>query len=1316
MNPHDTQPDANEEVRARAEEIITARDIESRLLGHREILDILEDMDKRGDKKALPDKFGVSRLHKIDPTEAGKFSSEHDIIIEDVGDYSGETFVTTFMLTQEDDSGYPRCAPVLLVMSDDINEAIREYRGFEEGVFNTEYGGGPTDSKRLTDGGFPRSESDLRVNAGHYPDVMLKRKQWVGWTYPDWKDEKVKTPYMPWADEGVQWKWGRTENYRDFDYVQDWTEKVPDLETGFIITEDDPIIFIDFDDAIMDGEVDPDVAELIERGDTYTDISTSGTGFHMIGYGELPEGVNAIKEPINDTADIEIYDSGRFCVATGRHVVGTPEEAKHIDGFIEELVEEYGPSESERMKKAARANRDPSEYEPDRDRSELADIEETTDIEDQFDAIKQTRMRDIRLRSTVTNERTDGIIDMDPSWAQSKSGTRLGYDNGGWIYREGEIGLDALQVVALEEGIIRRETEYPNGQDYFDAVEALRNRGAHIPKLVDDPDEDNSVEALPLERIEAMDHHERVRYAEKRGVEWPSVNKVRRKLENEIKDIIHNEEKAVVTSPTGSGKTYTTSTKPWLDFPEMTGNQPVIQALPTRDARDQAAEYAEEAGIDYKVLRGRGELCPLCGGHHDDKLTIEGYKPSEWFSLVCDGQGMGFSLAHEWADQHLGGTPCNADGQCPAVTQFEDIPRTEGGDPSYDVILCTHQFLMVPGLRMATNVVLDEKPSFQNSLTAEDARKAVNEYLKFNPLPFDNAKDLELAGREGAYRTGQTAMYGGEMTEHFRGINDNEFVESVIEDADPDHLLTAVDRQTLANYVHGKDEAPDAEELTWGDVAEMVEEAETWQIREAVECEDLIMEMLDIQPPTDWFRKSFDRHALAPAIARAIFTAEETYDGRYMSRVRYEPPRLDNHANDDAGWNVVYVDVVFDSDRNISTIHTAPSFSTTRSVVGLDAHADLTHEHWKADLGDQIEYRETLTQQERTLYRRYERGLFVVQVGDATQPITSAKYLDGGQGRRIQNLVNKLAERYDDWDSAITSMGAKPKLRGWMEDAGIDEPELIHYGSEESRNDFSGKNQGFVAGAHDVGDEPVMNMAARLGLDAEPETAECGGCAGGGEQGDRVCDKCGGSGTVRAIGRGFQGPDSERAEAIFHGYREGTVAQSVGRWARNADSDDDNAIVYVMTDAVPDGFVDAQTEGVTYLPNAGQKERYEWFLDQSDGVTLKEYAEATGVSKATACRDVQNFRERGIAECVNDSGPHGAHIWAPDGGSSALADVDLEHMPQTVADNVMEQYTWSATIRSEVDRAMGSDVPEEDGGVEQTTINGWATGLRIHGD
>ena len=51
------------------------------------------------------------------------------------------------------------------------------------------------------------------------------------------------------------------------------------------------------------------------------------------------------------------------------------------------------------------------------------------------------------------------------------------------------IGLDALPVVALEDGIIHDERTYPQGNDFWDAVDALRDRGAHIPSYQSSGDE-----------------------------------------------------------------------------------------------------------------------------------------------------------------------------------------------------------------------------------------------------------------------------------------------------------------------------------------------------------------------------------------------------------------------------------------------------------------------------------------------------------------------------------------------------------------------------------------------------------------------------------------------------------------------------------------------------------------------------------------------------------------------------------------------------------------------------------------------------------
>lgn len=85
------------------------------------------------------------------------------------------------------------------------------------------------------------------------------------------------------------------------------------------------------------------------------------------------------------------------------------------------------------------------------------------------------------MDSIQTKSHSDGTYSYDPSWRHSESGTRLGVLDDVWIYRKGMIALDALQLVALEEHIITDEREYPEGEKFWEAIEALRERGAHIP-------------------------------------------------------------------------------------------------------------------------------------------------------------------------------------------------------------------------------------------------------------------------------------------------------------------------------------------------------------------------------------------------------------------------------------------------------------------------------------------------------------------------------------------------------------------------------------------------------------------------------------------------------------------------------------------------------------------------------------------------------------------------------------------------------------------------------------------------------------------
>src|SRR5699024_2229333 len=126
------------------------------------------------------------------------------------------------------------------------------------------------------------------------------------------------------------------ENARE---IAEWTRGLVGI--GYIFQkpddpyadEADPYAAIDFDDARdpESGRMHPTAQEIIERAESYADVSWSWTGTHVIVRGSLPDGVKTVDASLPDhpefpDASIEVYDGKRFMAMTGRHIEWTPTE------------------------------------------------------------------------------------------------------------------------------------------------------------------------------------------------------------------------------------------------------------------------------------------------------------------------------------------------------------------------------------------------------------------------------------------------------------------------------------------------------------------------------------------------------------------------------------------------------------------------------------------------------------------------------------------------------------------------------------------------------------------------------------------------------------------------------------------------------------------------------------------------------------------------------------------------------------------------------------------------------------------------------
>ena len=333
-----------------------------------------------------------------------------------------------------------------------------------------------TTSKKTSDSKADSRTSDT-TTAGGFPEQMKSSDQWLLWKSTD---DGRKIPRAPWkTGDPLQYVDAMDpSNWVSFDEAQHWQSKLPqNFELAYALTRNDEIVFLDLDDVMVNGEPSPSAQTIIEEANSYTAVSTSGTGLHIFINGSLDEDIKSLTGPIGEGSDqsLEVYERNRFVAVTGDHVEGTPTEITPGDPFLSKLEKEYAS--------VSVGKPDQTISEPKRTRDELSEIETTNDIQDVFDAISQTRPSDIRMRSTQTREHSDGTYSYDPSWVHSESGTRLGVLDDVWIYRKGMIALDALQLVALEERIITDEREYPEGSEFWKAVDALRDRGAHIPKF-----------------------------------------------------------------------------------------------------------------------------------------------------------------------------------------------------------------------------------------------------------------------------------------------------------------------------------------------------------------------------------------------------------------------------------------------------------------------------------------------------------------------------------------------------------------------------------------------------------------------------------------------------------------------------------------------------------------------------------------------------------------------------------------------------------------------------------------------------------------
>jgi primase-polymerase (primpol)-like protein len=160
------------------------------------------------------------------------------------------------------------------------------------------------------------------IDVSLIPEKLADLEQWICWQEAERDGKATKVPIKPYHTNGTP-NASATEagHWRDLESALAFHEsdRVRTDGIGFVFAPATPIVGVDLDDCRdpTTGELASWAQDIVDRLDSYSEVSPSGQGVHVIVEGELPPGRNR-------RGDVEMYDEARFFTVTTDHIEGTP--------------------------------------------------------------------------------------------------------------------------------------------------------------------------------------------------------------------------------------------------------------------------------------------------------------------------------------------------------------------------------------------------------------------------------------------------------------------------------------------------------------------------------------------------------------------------------------------------------------------------------------------------------------------------------------------------------------------------------------------------------------------------------------------------------------------------------------------------------------------------------------------------------------------------------------------------------------------------------------------------------------------------------
>lgn len=185
-----------------------------------------------------------------------------------------------------------------------------------------------------------RKPSGGEIDFSTVPDELRILRQWVMWRF-DWNVKSGSWAKVPYQTNGQHAASDNPETWTTFDAVMLTYEQAKSSwgGIGFMFSPDSRYVGVDVDECVTSGDGDlvlnAFAQRTMERLNTYTELSPSGTGIHCIGLADKFDGMNRTY----NGQKIEAYSWGRYFTFTGRSWDEKPRPIREITADLTAIRE-----------------------------------------------------------------------------------------------------------------------------------------------------------------------------------------------------------------------------------------------------------------------------------------------------------------------------------------------------------------------------------------------------------------------------------------------------------------------------------------------------------------------------------------------------------------------------------------------------------------------------------------------------------------------------------------------------------------------------------------------------------------------------------------------------------------------------------------------------------------------------------------------------------------------------------------------------------------------------------------------------------------